>query len=125
LNDFKLTILNLNALFLNEKDENIKNCVTDFIYHSISQIRYFIKSADYAYENEVRVIHFEEPTSERIIIKDKRLYVESDKIGRDHILRMNIAPKVENPNKLKFFEVLVNRTGNMNFKVLKSNCRFR
>ena len=125
LKDFKQAILKLNSLFLNEKNENIKNCVTDFIYHSISYIRYFIKSADYAYESEVRVIHFEEPTSERIIIKDKRLYVESDKIGRDHILRMNIAPKVENPNKWKFLEVLVNRTGNINFKVNNSNCRFR
>ena len=125
MTEFKDKISMLVKLFENELT-NVKNkYVNDLVYTFISCIRYFMKSADYAYENEIRVIHFEEPSSDRIIIKDNRMHVESDKVARDYIVRMNLGPKVENPEKYKFLEIFVNNSGNKKFKMFYSSCRFR
>ncbi len=125
MTEFKNKISILVKLFENELINFKSKCVNDLVYNLISSIRYFIKSADYSYENEIRVIHFEEPNSDRIIIKGNRMYVESDKGARDYIVRMNLGPKVENPEKYKFLEIFVNNLGNKKFKIFHSSCRFR
>ena len=122
--EFKNNIIVSSDYIQNTSTTN-KIILINLIHTLISNTRYFIKSADYAYENEIRIIHFEEPNSERIVIKNNRMYVESDKIVREHILRMNLGPKTENINKWKYLELLVNKSGKNEFKILASKCRFR
>ncbi len=91
-------------------EETDKNKAIDkIIYHLLSEVRFFFKSADYSFENEVRVIQFATKGDDRLIIdkeaEPKKVYLNSNKNVKPFIKKIILGPKVPNPKQWLFLEV--------------------
>jgi tetratricopeptide (TPR) repeat protein len=111
------------------KDLKRNNAIEKILYHSLSELRYFFKSADYFFENELRVIQF--ATHSDIVKIDsndsflpRRMYIESSKEIKPHLKKIILGPKVQHPERWMYLEEQMKRdkyTMEMSF----SNCHFQ
>jgi hypothetical protein len=111
------------------QDEKVAGVVSRLVYRFVSEIRYFFKSADYAFERELRVIQFASPSSDKVNIDDnglpRGLFIESDKGVQPYLRKVILGPKVPNPNRWMYQEVQMRKNGYANFKVYSSTCRYQ
>ncbi len=81
--------------------EEHKQIIDNTIFNALSKISYLFKSADYAFENEVRVIQYM-PRGTQLIQTDEsdppKLYVLSNKPLLPYLQKIYIGPKAENPD---------------------------
>jgi len=128
----KKLILHKDGTDSTNETETLKNkAINSIIYRFLSEIRYLIKSSDYAFENELRVIQYANPESNRVKIDDnsgkklpKRLYVESNRSVQQYISKIILGPKVPNPNQWLYLKMA------MQFKrkpieLKLSSCKFQ
>jgi tetratricopeptide (TPR) repeat protein len=93
-----------------------KNRAIDkIVYILLSEVRYFFKSSDYAFENELRVIQFL-PSSDKNVKIDstslpKKLYVESNKSIQKFINKIILGPKVSHPERWLYLEAIMKKSG--------------
>ncbi len=80
--------------------------IAKIVYLMISELRYFFKSADYAFENELRLIQFVSPESDSVKIDKssggslpRKLYIESNKPIQPFIKKIILGPKVVYPDQ--------------------------
>lgn len=131
--DLFLLKKNLNTLITFKDKKNIKNplneAIDKVIYRLLSELRYFFKSADYAFENELRVIQYVQPESEQVNIDDKngiprKLYINSNKPLHPYLKEIVLGPKVPNPSYWSYLEAMLKKNG-YNIRVRQSECEFR
>ena len=117
--------------------------IDSIIYRILSELRHNFKAASYAFENEYRVIIYCEPDAtitkeingksvkENIVKIDmqgglpRSFYIESEnKIG-PYIRRIYIGPKVPNPERWMYLEVVAKQKGLTRLKVQASTQKFQ
>ncbi len=105
--------------------------INEIVYSALSEIRYLFKSADYAFENELRVIQYVPPESDRVQIDDnegvclpRRLFIESSKPIRPYLNKVILGPKVAHPSRWKYLEVQMKKNG-YNIEVVPSKCKYQ
>lgn len=111
----------------NESEQN--NAIDRVIYHTLSELRYFFKSSDFSYENELRVIQF---ISNKNAIKvdvnsehlPRKVYVESNKEVIPYLRKIILGPKVPHPSRWMYLEHLMEQK-NFYISTVFSNCRFQ
>lgn len=128
INQFK-EYLNVLIKLKSKTKTSTKNMVIDkIIYHVISEIRYFFKSADYAFESEFRVIQFVDPEKKSILIDElswpKKLYIESNKSICPHIKKIILGPKVTYPSRWIYLETLMKQNG-FKMELEGSTCQYQ
>jgi tetratricopeptide (TPR) repeat protein len=88
------------------KNPEVTPVVNRRIFESISKICHLFKSADYAFEHEVRVVKYV-PLDSDIIQRDestpKKLYIESANSIVPHIKKIFVGTKVTNPSHWKAY----------------------
>jgi phosphopantetheine adenylyltransferase len=99
------------------------------LYLSLSELRYFFKSADFAYENELRVIQF--ATNKDVVKIDdqsntlpRKVYIESSKHLLPHLKEIVLGPMVPHPERWMYLQKIMTDKGH-DFKLRHSNCRFQ
>ncbi len=113
----------------NETDKD--KAINKIVYHILSEIRYLFKSADYAFENEYRIIQY--ATNPDIIKVDalstpKRLYIESNKEVLPHIDEIILGAKVIHPERWIYMDFIMknnNKIPDKKKKLNKSMCKFQ
>ncbi len=88
-----------------------KEYIENTIFKQLSEISYLFKSADYIYENEVRVIKYVSRDSDSIKFREikepnaprKRFYIESNNEILPYIRKIYLGPKVENHQQWSLF----------------------
>lgn len=112
-----------------KKGSKRNKAIERVLYHSLSELRYFFKSADYSYENELRVIQF--ATHDDIVEIDlkstllpRRMYIESSKELRPHLRKIILGPKVLHPERWMYLEELMKRKGHK-IEMAYSICHFQ
>jgi tetratricopeptide (TPR) repeat protein len=116
----------------NKNKSSQKNIAVDkIVYHIISELRYFFKSADYAFENELRVIQFASSVSNNVKIDNidgqrlpKRLYIESSKLVQQYIRKIILGPKVPHPDQWMYLEAMMKKRG-YKMELKNSECKFQ
>lgn len=115
-----------------DKDDKINSVIDKVIYHLLSEIRFFFKSADYSFENEIRVIQFVPKDSESIEIdyssKPKKVYVESNNTIQPHLEKIILGPKVPNPKQWLYLDIALrqnNPTRSKPVEVSISECKYQ
>jgi Flp pilus assembly protein TadD len=104
-------LLELVKLKDNKEEYTDKDKAIDkIIYHLISEIRFFFKSSDYSFENEVRVLQYADKSSDLLKIDErntlpKKVYIESNKEIQPSIERITLGPKVPNPKQWLYLDV--------------------
>jgi tetratricopeptide (TPR) repeat protein len=88
-------------------DINAKNYTNTRIFDALQEMCHLFKSADYAFEHEVRVIKAESRNSRNIEYykgadgqeptPPKHFYIKSDKKILPHLSKIYLGPKVQNP----------------------------
>ncbi|HWB62753.1 MAG TPA: tetratricopeptide repeat protein, partial [Chitinophagales bacterium] len=117
------------------KKKEDKEIIDGLIFRHLSRISYLFKSADYAYEHEVRVIQHMPRGTSLIKVDDKgiapKLYIESNKPVFPHLRKIFVGPKVANAeNWATYFDYVISKKGKDDgkdypIKVYKSTCKFR
>lgn len=99
------------------------------LYHSLSELRYFFKSADFAYENELRVIQY--ATNKDVVKIDeqsnslpRKVFIESSKPLLPHLKEIVLGPMVPHPERWMYLQKIMTDKGH-DFKLRHSNCRFQ
>lgn len=110
-------------------EPKLNKAIDRILYHSLSELRYFFKSADYSYENELRVIQF--ATHPDIVKIDsesgflpRRMFLESSKEIKPHIRKIVLGPKVQHPERWMYLEEQMKREG-YKIEMTFSNCQFQ
>jgi hypothetical protein len=92
-------------------------------------LRFFFKSADYSYENELRVIEF--ATHANIVHIDtttgvlpRKMYIESSKEVKPHLKKVILGPRVLHPERWMYLEEEMKRKG-YKFEITYSICHFQ
>jgi tetratricopeptide (TPR) repeat protein len=111
------------------KNRNTADKIDKIVYRFISEIRYLFKSADYQFENEIRVIKYRSPESEDVKIDStcgipKRLYIESVKPVQPHLRKIILGPKVPSPKQWVYLDVVM-RKKNFPMELKQSTCKFQ
>jgi tetratricopeptide (TPR) repeat protein len=96
-----------------KKQSETNDAINKIIYHLLSEIRFFFKSADYAFENEVRVIQFVPKSSDELKIDEsstpKKVYIESNKLIQPYLEKIILGPKVPNPKQWLYLDVAMRK----------------
>jgi|GEM_PF-864430 len=116
-------------LNMKKKGESKWNSVINkIVYHILSEVRYFFKSADYAFENELRVIQFATFNNPAIkfdaVTLPQKMYIESVKPIQPYIKQIYLGPKVPHPEQWMYLEVMMKRRG-YKMEVNSSTCKFQ
>lgn len=121
---FKKLEGDLNKLLKDYKEHEIT--INKIIYHLLSEIRFLFKSADYYYENELRVIEFARYYDKEKVKFDEnnRLYIESKLPVQKYIKRIVLGPKVANPENHLYLAAKMAQNGNP-IQLYKSTCNFK
>lgn len=116
-------------------NDKIENIIDQIVYHILSQIRFIFKSADYAFENELRVLLFAKPENKDKVklyevtegsLTHKRMFLESKNIARKYIERIVLGPKVSNPeNWLYLATIIAQEENGKTIEIKKSDCRYK
>lgn len=90
------------------KKYNEEEVISLIIYRILSELRYFFKSSDYAYENECRVIIYATPEDSRVKIDEqnsspKKLYYDPETEIQPYIKKIYIGPRVQNADAWKMY----------------------
>lgn len=93
-----------------EKYTDKDKAIDKIIYHLISEIRFFFKSSDYSFENEVRVLQYADKSSDLLRIDErntlpKKVYIESNKEIQPFIEKITLGPKVPNPKQWLYMDI--------------------
>ncbi len=118
------------------QDAEINKVISKIVYRFLSEIRYLFKSADYAFENELRVIQFAAPRIEekmnRVKVDDnggqflpRRLFIESSKPIRPFIKKIILGPKVSNQHQWIYLDAVMKMKGHKGIEVKLSDCKFQ
>jgi hypothetical protein len=110
------------------RDDEHKLIVSKIINLSLSEILYLFKSADYSYENELRLIIIAPMESEIVKFDNsqfpKRLYIDSKRPIKEYIDKVVLGPKVENPSHWIYLKAsLKKEEKDVEFGI--STCKFR
>jgi tetratricopeptide (TPR) repeat protein len=110
-------------------DIKLNKAIDRVLYHSLSELRFFFKSADYSYENELRVIQF--ATHDGIVNIDtttgqvpRKMYIESTKEIKPHLKKVILGPKVLHPERWMYIEEWMKRKG-YKIEMAYSICHFQ
>ena len=110
------------------KIKDFGKAIDKVLYHTLSELRYFFKSADYAYENELRVIQFATDSKvvkiEETSTLPRKLYIESTKEVKSHLRKIVLGPKVPHPERWLYLEKKMNDEGHV-FEMKHSECHFQ
>ncbi|MEO6315208.1 MAG: tetratricopeptide repeat protein [Chitinophagaceae bacterium] len=117
---------------IDQRENDTDKQIDEIISRGLSELRYFFKSANYAFENEYRVIQYCVPKSRLVKFDETQktiprvLYVESAKPLKPYIKKIYLGPKVSHPERWMYLEVALNRhrTGE-DVKVVTSSCKFQ
>lgn len=125
---------------LGEKESReMQSIISSIVYRFLSELRYMVKSADYAFENEYRVIQYKsvrmkedgKGATENDKVKldmqsgpPRRLYIESAKPILPHLKKIILGPKVPNPQQWMYLETEMRRKG-YDMKLAYSTCKFQ
>lgn len=110
-----------------------QDAIDIIIYHLLSEVRFFFKSADYKFENEVRVLQFVPKNSKQLIIDKgdllpKKVFIESNKAIQPHIEKIILGPKVPNPKQWMYLDVALRKQNphrSTPIDVSISECRYQ
>lgn len=110
-------------------DGNLASAVNRVVFRTLSEIRYLFKSADYSYENELRVIQYVNGESDRVQIDETgglphRLYIESGQPLKPSLQKIILGPKVANPDQWLYLEVKMKKE-KFKLELEKSNVQFQ
>jgi hypothetical protein len=122
-----------NFIGLNEgqpEDSNLCAVINRVVFRTLSEIRYLFKSADYSYENELRVIQYVDSENERVQIDrtgslPHRLYIESGQPVKPALQKIILGPKTPNPDQWLYLEVQMKKDGHKNMELEKSDVQFQ
>lgn len=109
----------------------LDNAIDKIIYHIICELRFFFKSADYEFENELRVIQFAGKKSKLLKIDEiptpKKVYLESNKDVQSHINKIILGPKVPNPKQWLYLDVALKQgdPAYTNISIEPSECKYQ
>ncbi len=110
------------------KDSELKSDLEKVVFDIVSQVNYLFKSSDYSFENEYRVIQYAEATDSIVKIDEtqfpKKLYIESNKDPRNHLVEVVLGPKIADRNHWLYLSKLMH-TYNPDFKLTKSTIKFQ
>lgn len=111
------------------EDGNLASVVNRVVFRTLSEIRYLFKSADYSFENELRVIQYVNGESDRVQIDETgglphRLYIESDQSIKPFLQKIILGPKVVNPDQWLYLEVKMKKE-KFKLELEKSNVQFQ
>jgi len=111
------------------KNESSKEMNHFVINHVISELRFLFKSADYSYENELRVIINGDAESVIISREDslpRRTYIESKKAVTPYLKKIILGPKVPHPDRWIYLDTKMSEDYPDNsFELIKSKCNFQ
>jgi hypothetical protein len=111
-----------------EDNKKLNIAIEKVLYHSLSELRFFFKSSDYSYENELRVIQF--ATRDNIVIIDgvgptpRKMYIESTKSVKPFLKKIVLGPKVQHPERWMYLAEKMKRDGH-EMDIVYSTCHFR
>jgi hypothetical protein len=134
MNKLEKILIQLINLQNKSKTDNEKKIIDEFIFKGLSKISYLFKSADYAFEHEVRVIQYMPLGSQLIKTDDSnppKLYIESNKPLLPYLSKIFIGPKAENADHwAAYLDFRVRERARTDSKkyaveVRKSDCKFR
>ncbi len=103
--------------------------IDKIVYHIISEIRYFFKSADYEFENEIRIIQFAAKNSTLLKIDElpypKKVYLESNKPVQPYLEKIILGPKVPHPKQWLYLDVAMRKNNPKPVPVSISECKYQ
>ncbi|MBS1771455.1 MAG: tetratricopeptide repeat protein [Bacteroidetes bacterium] len=105
--------------------------IDKIIFHLLSEVRFFFKSSDYSFENEVRVIQYVPKDNNQLKIdesKPKKVYVDSNKPIQQSIEKIILGPKVPSPKQWLYLDVALrqnNPTRTKPVDVSISECKYQ
>lgn len=128
------TFIGLKTTSAISKEKSI--AIDKIVYRFLTEIRYLFKSADYAFENELRVIQYASPLpneKDNLVKVDdnggqwlpRRLYIESNKPVREYISKIYLGPKVSNPHTWMYLETVMKLKGYSKMQLKESECKFQ
>ncbi len=128
----KLTKALHNLVALKEEKDpksDLASVVNRVVFRTLSEIRYLFKSADYSFENELRVIQYVNGESDRVQIDETgglphRLYIESGQSLKPSLQKIILGPKVANPDQWLYLEVKMKKE-KFKLELEKSNVQFQ
>lgn len=111
----------------NTSDKSYNNAVYKVIYYFISELKYLVKSSDYSFEKELRVLQY--PTYEKPLIDEasdlpKKLYIESNRDLLPYLKKIILGPKVPNHTEWKLY-LKARLEPKFSVEVLSSNKKFK
>ncbi|MCD6012480.1 MAG: Tetratricopeptide 1 repeat-containing protein [Flavipsychrobacter sp.] len=130
LDSLKQSLLDLLSLRDKVVDSKKNLKIDKIIYLVVSELRYLFKSADYAFENELRVIEFAPPENNKVQIDHndnripKRVYIESTKLVQPYIKKIVLGPKVPHQNQWTYLDVIMRKKG-YKIELRPSICKFQ
>ena len=131
-----IKVLNNNILeLLNYKKENKdeNDAIDEFIFQTLSEIRYLFKSSDFAFENELRVIIYKPIDDPEINIHSiadhkslpHKLYCNSSNYLLHYIKKVILGPKMKDKKHWMFLEYLFKKNKNYQMKIKNSTIVFQ
>jgi len=116
-------------------NKDVNNAVIQYllselvIQYLLSELRFFFKSADYSYENELRVIINGVGRNVEIDKGDtlpRKTYVESKRAVKPYLRKVVLGPKVPHPDRWIYLDTQMKRDyPNNPFELIKSKCNFQ
>ena len=110
---------------------DISKAISSLVYRFLAELRYMIKSADYAVENEFRIIQYRTTDSADVQIDDnggqwlpRRLYIESSKPFLPSLRKIILGPKAPNREQWIYLEAAMRKRG-LKMELLYSDCKFQ
>lgn len=135
LNRIATSIIKLNeSVFFDKRLEEYENnklnsLKNEVITYVLSELRFFFKSADYSYENELRVVVSGQGRNVEISKEDvlpRRTYVESKYQIKPYLRKIILGPKVSTPDRWVYLDTKMKRDKPLNaFELVKSRCDFQ
>lgn len=132
VNTLNKKLLELTKLKERSPKSTLNIAIDKIIYHLLSEIRFFFKSADYAFENEIRVLQFAAKNSPLLMIDDKsypkKVYLESNKPVQNFMEKIILGPKVPNPKQWMYLDVALRQNNPSRSKpvdVSISECKYQ
>lgn len=124
-----LALLNKKKQGASQEIEQHNRAIEKVLYHTLSELRYFFKSSDYAYESELRTIQFASHKDTVKIDKEsgllpRKLYIESTKGVKSYIKKIVLGPKVQHPNRWIYLQKKMEDDGH-SLEMIFSNCHFQ
>jgi tetratricopeptide (TPR) repeat protein len=109
----------------------MNNAINRLVYRFLAELRFMVKSADYATENEIRIIQYRLRDSGYVKIDDngkerlpRRVYTESQNAVLPYLKKIILGPKVPNHDQWVYLDVAMRKKG-YEIDLLYSECKYQ